>query len=191
MPGPRAETAKRASKARSKKSTNGIQKSRRTNAKAKSRTAPNVTSLAQLADEQAALHRKAANTTENYNGHIRRGREFLASFVSEEQNAERTWQAGEGPRMSGDGEDEGMQGQNGSSLGQENPDFVNAFTGNPTKCTPMAIKLFLARKCFEEEHGESTAVAIHAAFKDFYKQMSVIVNARTAIQTGILIGSLP
>jgi hypothetical protein len=168
MPGPRNKTPLATSNSKRKKPTKGIQKAHRAKA---SKAKANLTSLAQLAEEQAALHRKAANTTENYSGHIRRGREFLAGFVREEGNAENTWRAGEGPRMSGDGEEEGTQGQNVQSLGQQDPDFVNAFTGLPTKCTPVAIKLFLAQKCFEEEHGESTAVAIHAAFKDLYKQM--------------------
>lgn len=170
MPVPRNKTAQATSKFKSKKPTKGVQKSRAKTSKTGA-AQPNLTSLTQLAEEQATLHRKAANTTENYSGHVRRGREFLASFVSEEGNAENAWRAGEGPRMSGDGEEEGTQGQNGQSLGQQDPDFINAFTGPPTKCTPVAIKLFLARKCFEEEHGESTAVAIHAAFKDLYKQM--------------------
>jgi hypothetical protein len=130
----------------------------------------NLTSLAQLAADQAA------KTAENYSGHIRRGREFLTNFVSEEQNAETAWIAGGGPRMSGDGEEEAIHVQNNSSLGQEDPDFVRAFDGSPLKCMPVAIKLFLATKCFEEENGELTAIAIHAAFKNLYKQLYVHLN---------------
>ena len=167
MPGRHNDPPKSTSKSKSKKKTNGVQKSRAKTSKSKG-SATNLTSLAQLAADQATLHRKAAKTTENYSGHIRRGREFLANFVSEEQNAETAWIAGEGPRMSGDGEDEAVHS---SSLAQEDPEFVGAFDAAPVKCTPVAIKLFLAKKCFEEEHGESTAVAIHAAFKDLYKQL--------------------
>jgi hypothetical protein len=117
------------------------------------------------------MYQKAAKTADNYSGHIRRGWEFLTNFVSEEQNAEMACIAGKGPRMSGDSEEEAIHVQNNSSLGQEEPDFIRTFDGAPLKCMPVAIKLFLAKKCFKEEHGESTAIAIHAAYKDLYKQL--------------------
>ena len=51
------------------------------------------------------------------------------------------------------------------------PNFYIAFTGPPIRCTPTTIVMFMAHKCFTEEHGKSTASAIHATFLDHYAQM--------------------
>ena len=54
---------------------------------------------------------------------------------------------------------------------QMDPNFHLAFTGPPIRCTPTAIMVFLAHKCFTEECGKSTADAVNAAFLDHYLQM--------------------
>ena len=51
------------------------------------------------------------------------------------------------------------------------PDFILAFDGSPHKCTPVALSMFLAHKCFNEDLGRSTASAIHAAFLRHYDTM--------------------
>jgi len=82
----------------------------------------------------------------NYGGHIRRGKEFLANFSKEEQDAEEL-----------------------DEEAQMDPLFHVAFTGPPIRCTPTALSMFLAHKCFTEDYGKSTASAIHAAFLDYFE----------------------
>ena len=114
-------------------------------------------------------HRKSEQTRDNYSGHIRCGIEFLANFTKEEQEAEENWlNSKDGSNnLSADNENEIPT----DVEAQMDPNFHVAFTGPPIRCTPTAIVMFLAHKCFTEECGKSTASAIHATFLDHYAQM--------------------
>jgi hypothetical protein len=149
-------------------SVSSLKSPKQTKARAKTKkTKPaNYAALKTLAAENQKKHGKSKNTTDNYDGHIRRGKEFVAKFSKDEAITEAEWQHGSIHRMSGDGEDSEIAGQD-----ELDPEFPFAFTGPPKKCTPLAISMFMASKCFEENRGKSTAVAIHAAFLLYYKQM--------------------
>ena len=94
-------------------------------------------------------HGKSKNTTDNYDGNMRRGQEFIAVFVKEAL--------------------EGTKEANGE--GSMDPNLHQAFTGPPIECTPTALAMFIAQICFTEECGKSTASAIHAAFLCYYDIM--------------------
>lgn len=133
------------------------------------RQAPSYAEACNTAAKGIKDHGKAPRTTENYDGHVRRGREFLAAFVEEQCEAELQWMNGEdsSTHLSTDGEDEMP------SDSTKHPQFHVAFSGPPIECTPYALALFLAHKCFTENRGKSTASAIHAGFKRHYDQMCV------------------
>lgn len=129
---------------------------------------PSLSKLKELATAKTKQFLHSENTTEAYDGYVKRGKEFLAMFVEEEGNAEANWKARPGQGLSGDGEEEIQKDQN--SL-RSDPEFCRAFDGHPVKSTPQAIVMFLAWKCFEHDNGQSTADGIHAAFLAEYDQM--------------------
>ena len=122
-----------------------------------------------VAAEGKRKHGKSKQTRSNYSGHIRCGIDFLANFAKEEQEAEENWQnAEDGSNL--------LLADNENEIptdieAQMDPNFHVAFTGPPIWCTPTAIVMFLAHKCFMEERGKSTASAVHSAFLDHYAQM--------------------
>ena len=109
-------------------------------------------------------HGKAKRTTENYDGHVQCGREFLAAFVKDQSKAESQWTNGEDSSTN-------LSAENEDQIPSKHPQFHVAFDGPPIECTPLALALFLAHKCFTENRGKSTAVAIHAGFKLHYDLM--------------------
>ncbi|PPR07279.1 hypothetical protein CVT26_012439 [Gymnopilus dilepis] len=113
---------------------------------------------------------KSKNTLNSYDGYIRRGREFVAQFVKEQEAGERLWMAG-GAELLMDEDDE-LLGKVEPDVSMD-PDFHKAFDGPPLKCTPLAIAMFLAHKCFTEKLGKSTADGIHSAFVNYYSQLFV------------------
>ena len=104
----------------------------------------------QHALENCKKHGKARNTDTNYDGHIRRGWEWIHRFSCEEAEAEQHWKAGGGsePLLSGDDDEET---QHADKL--QDPEFHKALDACPISCTPLAISMFLAFKCFDEDHG--------------------------------------
>ena len=131
--------------------------------------APSYAEACNTAAKGMKDHGKAPRTTKNYDGHVRRGTDFLAAFVKEQVEVESQWKNGEDSSrlLSTEGEDE-MPNE-----ATKHPQFHAAFSGPPIECTPYALALFLAHKCFTEDRGKSTAVAIHAGFKRHYDQMYV------------------
>ncbi|KAJ2917186.1 hypothetical protein MD484_g3266, partial [Candolleomyces efflorescens] len=119
--------------------------------------------------EKTSCHGTSQRTKKSYEGHIRRAREFLQRFVADEKLAEKMFQAGESHGHTGDGEDEAFGGEENMSM---DPEFVDAFTGPPRKCTPTAISMFIGFKCFHENLGSTTAASIHAAFVWHYDNFS-------------------
>ena len=130
---------------------------------------PDYRSTFKVAAEGKQKHGKSEQTQKNYNGHVRRGIKFLANFAREEQEAEEIWQNAEdrSNHLSAENENEIPT----DIEAQMDPNFHCAFTGPPIRCTPTAIVMFMAHKCFTEERGTSTATAMHAAFLDHYAKM--------------------
>ena len=133
------------------------------------RQAPTYAEACSTAAKGMKDHGKAPKTTENYDGHVRRGRAFLAAFIDDQCTVESEWVNGENSstHLSTEGEDEMP------CDATKHPQFHKAFSGPPIECTPYALSLFLAHKCFTENRGKSTAIAIHAGFKRHYDQMYV------------------
>lgn len=150
--------------------TRSKKKKTSTKVTAKERTVEaNYRSVFKVAAEGKQKHGKSEQTRNNYSGHIRRGIDFLANFAREEQEAEEIWKNTEDGSnlLSADNENEIPT----DIEAQMDPKFHVAFTGPPIRCTPTAIAVFLAHKCFTEERGKSTASAVHSAFLDHYAQM--------------------
>jgi hypothetical protein len=112
---------------------------------------PSYESVQKTIKDSKKKHGKAKNTTDNYDGNVRRGKEFIAAFVMETLEGTEDSDA--------DGED------------SMDPNLHQAFAGPPIECTPTALAMFIAQKCFTEECGKSTASAIHAAFLRYYDIM--------------------
>ena len=119
--------------------------------KTRSNPSQSYESVQKTIKESKKKHGKAKNTTDNYDGNVRRGKEFIAAFVKE------TLEETEG--SDADGED------------YMDPNLHQAFAGPPIECTPTALTMFIAQKCFTEDCGKSTASAIHAGFLRYYNVM--------------------
>ncbi|KAF8956169.1 hypothetical protein BDZ97DRAFT_1708433 [Flammula alnicola] len=113
--------------------------------------------------ETIRQHGKSQNTTGNYEGYVRRGKEFLAMFANEGE-------AANGDIDDGDG-DRGAESPDDADNGMD-PCFREAFDGPPIKCTPIAIAMFMGYKCIDENLGKSTASGIQAAFLEYYSKLA-------------------
>ena len=120
--------------------------------KNRSNPTPSYESVQKTINESKKKHGKAKNTTDNYDGNVRRGKEFIAEFVKDLDETVT--------------EDVDVDGEYSMD-----PNLHRAFDGPPIECTPTALAMFIAQKCFTEECGKSTAVAIHAAFLRYYDTM--------------------
>ena len=119
--------------------------------KKRSNPTPSYESVQKTIKDSRKKHGKSKNTTDNYEGNVHRGKEFIAVFVKD--SLERT----EGSDT--DGED------------SMDPNLHQAFTGPPIQCTPTALAMFIAQKCFTKECKKLTVSAIHAAFLCYYDIM--------------------
>jgi hypothetical protein len=119
---------------------------------------PSYESVQKTVKDSKKKHGKSKNTTENYDGNVRRGKEFIAAFVKETLEGIEEMHS-DGCNSKADGED------------SMDPNLHQAFAGPPIECTPTALAMFIAQKCFTEECGKSTASAIHAAFLRYYDTM--------------------
>jgi hypothetical protein len=119
---------------------------------------PSYESVQKTVKDSKRKHGKSKNTTDNYDGNVRRGKEFIAAYVAE---------VPEGAREMHGAEDVSTA----ETEGAIHPNLHQAFSGPPIECTPTALAMFIAQKCFTEECGKSTASAIHAAFLRYYDTM--------------------
>ena len=117
---------------------------------------PSYKSVQKTVRDSKKKHGKAKNTTNNYDGNVCRGKEFIAEFVPETFEGTEEIDDASGP------------GEVSKSM---DPNLHQAFAGPPIECTPTALAMFIAQKCFTEECGKSTASAIHAAFLRYYDTM--------------------
>ena len=118
------------------------------------------------AEHQAAKlnitnYAKSQETNKAYEGYIKRGCEWLATFASGVADKDSAMPNSTIPKNSVDD----------NEVLTTHPDFLQAFNGRPNKYTPIAIHMFMAFKSFEMDKGKSTAESIHAAFKCHYKIM--------------------
>jgi len=111
---------------------------------------PTVQDLQSIKKANHDEHGQPKTTKKNYNGYIKRGKEFLALLVERRQ--------AEGDAMDSDGLDT-------KTLGK-------AFDDNrPNKYSVIALELYLTEKCFNEGHGRSTANGIHSAWAAYWDNM--------------------
>jgi hypothetical protein len=87
--------------------------------------APSYAEACNTAAKGIKEHGKAPRTTKNYDGHVRRGREFLAAFVEEQCEAESQWMNGEDSSTHLSTEDEDKM----PSDVTKHPQFHVAFSG--------------------------------------------------------------
>jgi hypothetical protein len=166
--------------ARTKKA-NQSPKKKSTTLKASDAKSPekiDYTVLDKTIKEQTSNHGTSKKTAQNYEGHIRRGREFLKRFVADEELAQKLFRSGEGSSHTGEGEQEAFCGNENVSM---DPEFIDAFSGLPKKCTPTAISMFIGYKCFHEKLSGTTASSIHAAFVWHYDYLYVICQLSISV----------
>jgi hypothetical protein len=130
--------------------------------KKQSNPTPSYKSVQKTVKDSKKKHGKSKNTTDNYDGNVRRGKEFIAAYVAE---------VPEGARKMHNAEDDLDSTADADSEVSIHPNLHQAFSGPPIECTPTALAMFIAQKCFTEECGKSTASAIHAAFLRYYDIM--------------------
>jgi hypothetical protein len=110
---------------------------------------PTVQELQNIKKTNHDEHGKPKATKSNYEGYIKRGKEFLALLV-------------EGRRAQGDSSMDGL----------DTNVLEKAFDDNqPNEYSATALELYLTEKCFNEGHGKSTANGIHSAWADHWDNM--------------------
>ena len=107
-------------------------------------------------------HLRAPKTTTAYDGHIRRGKAFLAKLVEEARQGATT-EADSAPlpaQLEAD-PDEDID-YSLLAVASDNP---------PNRYSPHALELFMTQKCIEEGCSKSLCDQIHAAFKAYWMCM--------------------
>lgn len=98
---------------------------------------------------------RSDNTNNNYRSTIERTRKWVREFVASQGQS----------KGREDDDDESHEDV------EMDPEFPTCLDNKPRKCTPEAITMFMAWKCFDEQKGKATAVQIHAAWKHHYKHL--------------------
>ncbi|THU85408.1 hypothetical protein K435DRAFT_685662 [Dendrothele bispora CBS 962.96] len=109
-------------------------------------------------------HGKSAKTNKLYEGHIKRGQDWVKRYTALQKNVEELW------RSQGTGVSvlESDDSEAGAVL---DPEFATCLDDVPVECTPTAIAMFMHEKCFGEGRGKSTVDQVHAAFLQHYNRM--------------------
>jgi hypothetical protein len=118
---------------------------------------PSLPALQQLQDSGKKANLNSGQTRRNYNGYMRRGRQWLAGHFSEDTNVPRGLEQDELPSPHDDM--------------YQDPDFKNAFNERPNKYSHQALALFISFKCFHQNLKAGTGTGIHAAFKKYWEQL--------------------
>ncbi|KAF7793056.1 hypothetical protein EIP86_004161 [Pleurotus ostreatoroseus] len=106
---------------------------------------------------------RAPKTTTAYDGHIRRGKAFIAKVVEGARQAAASTETDSAPlpaQLEAD-PDEDID----YSL------LAVAFENPPNRYSPHALELFMTQKCIEEGLTKSLCDQIHAAFKAYWSSM--------------------
>jgi hypothetical protein len=115
--------------------------------------------LQQLQDSGKRANLNSGQTRWNYGGHVRRGREWLASHFSGQSNSEIPM-----------GLDKDQLSLLPDDMYQD-PEFKEAFNERPNRYTNQALALFISYKCFHQNLKLGTGTGIHAAFKKYWEQL--------------------
>jgi hypothetical protein len=96
-----------------------------------------MSKVQEIKENRKHKHLRAAETRKNYGGHIRRGREWMASHFAEPDEAEATDSS---PGLEdGKDDDESIY---------SDPEFRQALDGRPNQYLDKALALFISYKCF-------------------------------------------
>jgi hypothetical protein len=101
-------------------------------------------------------HQNAANTTEKYAGHVKRGLEWLAGHFKPKESVDDATQ------------------EEDTTLAEEecvydDPSFKKAFDPKPNMHSDKALALYLSYKCFHQNLGQATAEGSYSAFKKYWE----------------------
>ncbi|KAF9245361.1 hypothetical protein BU15DRAFT_41214 [Melanogaster broomeanus] len=115
----------------------------------------------QLKKAGKEAHLKAKRTKSAYEGHIRRGCEWLAGYyLTTDTDIDPDLEDDAFPTPKHSSEDDPYT----------DPAFRDAFCRTPNKCSDKALALFMTYKGFHEDLGQSTVEAIQSAFKDMWEK---------------------
>ncbi|KAF7797065.1 hypothetical protein EIP86_008257 [Pleurotus ostreatoroseus] len=95
----------------------------------------------------------APNTTENYDGHVRRGKEWLERLVDQSRL---------NPNLV-------VADSNGDPIDID--EFAQAFSRPPNRYSALALHLLLIEKCIRQGLSVSTCDSVYSAFKDMWWMM--------------------
>ncbi|KAG1879967.1 hypothetical protein F4604DRAFT_1679111 [Suillus subluteus] len=134
-----------------------------------------ATPKAALADVQKCkdlgieTHLQANNTRANYAGHVRRGRQWLASYfktpaISESERGDIASDDLLIPMPSSPASFD-MHSDNDA---HDDPAFKDAFDRIPNRCSHKALALFMSLKGFHENLSKTTVESIRSAFKKMW-----------------------
>jgi hypothetical protein len=118
--------------------------------------AASLSELKELSEKSLQEYGKSERTRTAYATYVARGKEFLDYIVGQRREAQ--------------------------AKGGKQPDDIDtnllakAFDkppNGPNQLSAKALEFFLVEKCFQQNCGRSTAERIHAAFCDYWDNMSV------------------
>lgn len=144
-----AKSAKPAASA--KKSTAKVDRKKARTTANKKKTSLSETDA--LREKNVKAHLRAAKTRTAYDGHVRRGQEWIEQYA-------------------GDVDDHMADGEARTQKEDiyMDPDFKIALDGKPTEYSNHALSLFISYKCFFENLGQATSEGIYSAFKMMWDQ---------------------
>jgi hypothetical protein len=114
-------------------------------------TAGSLSALKEISAQNRRQYGKSERTQKSYMTYVQKGKAWLT------ENTERL--------------------RKGLKDGEDSVDGVNvslwesAFDYPPNKYSASALELFLTKRCFEDNLGQSTAELIQAAFADYWDNM--------------------
>lgn len=107
----------------------------------------------------------ADNTNKAYEGHVKRGKEFLANVVRKACQEGADVASSSFP----------LPAQLEADAGIDYAVLKTAFEEPPNRYSPYALELFLTQKCIEEGCAQSLSEQVHAAFKNHWGKMYVVI----------------
>ncbi len=111
--------------------------------------AVSLSALKHISTTACKEYGKAKSTRKSYAYYVKTGKEFLDEIVAEQ-----------------------LRDADSAIDGIELKLWKEAFSDlAPNKHSANALELFLTQKCLHDEHGQSTAEGIQAAFADFWDNM--------------------
>ena len=146
-------------KRRNEKEKEGVEKPKR---RRERDNGPTTTAL-ELQKQRDATKKSfmlSENTRSTYDGHVKRGKNFLKRLVAERQaSVSDGKESGDFQPLedSGDPVDEAL--------------LEVAFDNPPNRHTPFALELFISEKCIQRGHSKQLCEQIYSAFKHYWKMM--------------------